>query len=376
MRAAFVRGLPILRIARGVLALTALLSGVLLVMLAAVPAALSQTATPWPEPDNSYEPEGGWPPSTPYPAQVQEIAWSPNGELIAVGSGPPTCYWESNAHFVRIFDVHTGALVNTLIASKCPINDIDWSWDSEFIASSSYSQTSWTSAVVGEYPERTTVIGPYPSGYVQNVWSPTGDRVASAVPIGKDEVIIWRNGGESEQILLQIPDEQATSVTWRPDGQVLALSSLEGGILLHDSFSGQQLQVLTTMPTYLVAWSPDGRTIAGVNEQHTIQVWDAQSGALQRELPGHTGEVEQLRWSGDSRYLLTASHDGTIRTWDTETGESVIVEQRDEPIFATDWDPAGRWIVVPPLLGTSDGASPMIVPNPLVEAPPTPTPVS
>ena len=154
----------------------------------------------------------------------------------------------------------------------------------------------------------------------------------------------------------------------------LALASTSAGIQIHDSFTGQQLRILTPAPTYLVAWSPDGATIAGVNEQHVIQVWAAQTGALLRELPGHSGEVEQLRWSGDSRYLLTASLDGTIRTWDTETGESAIVEQRDEPIYASDWDPTGHWIAVPPMSGTSGGESPVIVPAPLVEELPTATP--
>jgi WD40 repeat protein len=72
-----------------------------------------------------------------------------------------------------------------------------------------------------------------------------------------------------------------------------------------------------------VALSRNNRRIASGSNDHTIRIWDADSGKLLRTIEGHDGEVTSLAWSFDGKRLLSGSKDGTARLWDTESGKEL-----------------------------------------------------
>ena len=78
--------------------------------------------------------------------------------------------------------------------------------------------------------------------------------------------------------------------------------------------------VRTDNGVWSVAWSPDGARLASADDDHTVRVWDAASGALLRTLAGHTNLVSSVAWSPDGTRLASASDDGTVRVWDTASG--------------------------------------------------------
>src|SRR5436305_779176 len=69
-----------------------------------------------------------------------------------------------------------------------------------------------------------------------------------------------------------------------------------------------------------VAFSHDGRRLASCSHDRTVRIWDAETGALQRTLDGHTDSVRSVAFYHDGRRLASCSHDRTVRIWDVETG--------------------------------------------------------
>ena len=67
---------------------------------------------------------------------------------------------------------------------------------------------------------------------------------------------------------------------------------------------------------FSVAYSPDGKTIAGAFKDGSAHIWDAETGALLKTLKGHHGAVRWAAYSSDAKTLATASDDGSIILWD------------------------------------------------------------
>ncbi|KIM25799.1 hypothetical protein M408DRAFT_33532, partial [Serendipita vermifera MAFF 305830] len=74
-----------------------------------------------------------------------------------------------------------------------------------------------------------------------------------------------------------------------------------------------------------VSFSPNGRRIASGSDDHTIRVWDAETGAtVVGPLQGHTDSVQSISFSPDGKRIVSGSRDSSLRVWDAETGNMVM----------------------------------------------------
>jgi Tol biopolymer transport system component len=147
---------------------------------------------------------------------------------------------------------------------------------------------------------------------------------------------IPRLGSGRELLTLRGHNAFVTSVTWSPDGRLLATASRDQTAKVWDIAAGKELLTLTGATVYLVVWSPDGRRLATSSE-----VWDARSGRKLLTLRGHSGPVHCISWSPNGRRLATSSEDRTTKLWDADTGEELLT-LTGETVYLVAWSPDGK----------------------------------
>ncbi|MFN8375810.1 MAG: hypothetical protein U0694_23430 [Anaerolineae bacterium] len=106
-------------------------------------------------------------------------------------------------------------------------------------------------------------------------------------------------------------------IAWQPNGDTLLVST-ESGAWLYNS----ELDDVLHLPTArLASFSPDGQTIAGVNADNEITLWDASTFQLLATLQAHENLVLDLAWRPGGTTLASLDSGGTLFLWDTDTHE-------------------------------------------------------
>jgi WD40 repeat protein len=103
----------------------------------------------------------------------------------------------------------------------------------------------------------------------------------------------------------------------------------------------------------VVAFSPDGRRIAGAGKRPIgplgrsgsgeVKVWDAETGRELLTLQGHTGAVRSVAFSPDGQRLVSLGG-GEVRVWDAETGQQLLVKKVQSNLYLA-FSRDGHWLV-------------------------------
>ena len=121
------------------------------------------------------------------------------------------------------------------------------------------------------------------------------------------------------------PRDYVRSMTFSPDGKLLAAGFLHGAITVWDVQAGNDVMSLWghLASVNSVAFSPNSQLLATASRDKTVKIWDIAGGHSLLNLVGHRDEVRAVTFSPDGQWIASGSHDKTVRMWRVETGREV-----------------------------------------------------
>jgi WD40 repeat protein len=296
-------------------------------------------------------------------AEIHCMAFSPNGKLLATGSGDKT---------VHLWSVPDGKALEVFKGHRGQVTCLAFHPHGRLVISGGKDGAAWiwplsqgvAAKKLDGHTQRVTCLAVTPNGEILatgsadssiQLWSlPSGqslrllpghDAAVVAMAITPDGSLLASAGGDSTARLWNLPEgrpfktleghrdqelDAVLSLAINPAGDILAtggtdgiikLWSLPGCLLLHNLREHKR-------DVACLAFSANGKLVASGGGDNCVRVWDIASG---KELAGweaHCGPVTQVAIHPDGAYLASVSGSGlgqdqSIRLWSIPEGRGL-----------------------------------------------------
>jgi hypothetical protein len=210
------------------------------------------------------------------------------------------------------------ALLPLPVSQAAPVTALAYSPDGQLLAVGGYHAVrllSPTGAVVTALP------GPVDQ-VLSLAWSSDGKHLAAAggVPGASGELCLWdapvSGSAWGKPRVLKEHADSIYSVAWRPGTMELATASPDKTVKLWDAATGKVTRTLKDHAdaVFAVAYSPDGKWMATASADRSVKLYQAGTQNRALSLP-HGDAVTAVAFSAKSDLLATACVDKQVRVW-------------------------------------------------------------
>ena len=139
-----------------------------------------------------------------------------------------------------------------------------------------------------------------------------------------DDIIKIRKASNADIVKrLKLPIGRCQSLTFSPDGRLLAAGNDKGGITLWDVTEGRLIGDVGTKyrTTEAIAVSQTENRLVTGDSSGGVFAWEVSSGRLSQDLGAHASRVDTIAVAPDGSLTASGAADGTIRLVDNATGK-------------------------------------------------------
>lgn len=141
-----------------------------------------------------------------------------------------------------------------------------------------------------------------------------------------DSLRVWVIGAAEPLQRITIGAGTAPQVMFTPDGYRWLVGATGNGMALYEANDDYTKLARTLDAEFInvtaIAISPDGRYAASGTDNHTVAIWNLQTGVLLgRYRGGHTAAITSLAFTADSTQFVSGALDASVVVWDVATGD-------------------------------------------------------
>jgi WD40 repeat protein len=240
---------------------------------------------------------------------VRGIAFSPDGKLLAVGTGDP-----KEAGTVSLWDVAARKRLWSH-PEEAGVPAVAFSPDGKTLAIAGYGKVA---RLLDVDTGKVRATLEHPNEVRAVAFSPDGRRLATAC---WDKLVrVWDLAGMTETVRCKGHRDRILVVDFSPDGKLLLSVGGDDGARIWDAATGAEKHALTHYYMPCGRFFADGRWVVTGSYDGTTRVWNSETGA-ERARFGGTGGVHQLAVSAPARLAAVCGTDRHISLFELNLNE-------------------------------------------------------